>query len=60
VCCASAGAERRGGVLCAGPAYVPVVILQGEKKERFIASDAVTHDGEYLRFGFAGGPECGG
>ena len=22
MCCASAGAERRGGVLCAGPAYV--------------------------------------
>jgi hypothetical protein len=22
VCCASVGAERRGGVLCAGPAYV--------------------------------------
>jgi hypothetical protein len=32
VCCASAGAERRGGVLCAGPAYV--VIPQGKKKKK--------------------------
>jgi hypothetical protein len=30
VCCASAGAERRGGVLCADPAYV--VIPQAKKK----------------------------
>jgi hypothetical protein len=30
--CASAGAERRGGVLCAGPAYV--VIPQAKRKER--------------------------
>jgi hypothetical protein len=32
VCCASAGAERRGGVLCAGPAYV--VIPQAKKKKK--------------------------
>jgi hypothetical protein len=30
VCCASAGAERRGGVLCAGPAYV--VTPQAKRK----------------------------
>jgi hypothetical protein len=30
--CASAGAERRGGVLCAGPAYV--VIPQAKKKKK--------------------------
>jgi hypothetical protein len=32
VCCASAGAERRGGVLCADPAYV--VIPQAKKKKK--------------------------
>jgi hypothetical protein len=32
VCCTSAGAERRGGVLCADPAYV--VIPQEKKKSR--------------------------
>jgi hypothetical protein len=31
VCCASAGAERRGGVLCADPAYV---VIPQEKKEK--------------------------
>ena len=30
--CASAGAERRGGVLCADPAYV--VIPQAKKKRK--------------------------
>jgi hypothetical protein len=30
--CASTGAERRGGGLCAGPAYV--VIPQAKKKEK--------------------------
>jgi hypothetical protein len=30
--CVSAGAERRGGVLCADPAYV--VIPQGKKKKK--------------------------
>jgi hypothetical protein len=38
VCCASAGAERRGGVLCADPAYV--VIPQKEKKEEKKTSPA--------------------
>jgi hypothetical protein len=33
VCCASAGAERRGGVLCADPAYV-VIPQGGEKKKQ--------------------------
>ena len=33
MCCASAGAERRGGVLCADPAYV--VIPQGKKNPRY-------------------------
>jgi hypothetical protein len=32
VCCASAGAERRGGVLCADPAYV--VIPQAKKQNK--------------------------
>jgi hypothetical protein len=32
--CASAGAERRGGVLCADPAYV--VISQAKKKDALL------------------------
>jgi hypothetical protein len=38
VCCASAGAERCGGVLCADPAYV--VIPQAKKKNLKVTTSA--------------------
>jgi hypothetical protein len=33
--CASAGAERRGGVLCAGPAYVVIPQAGGKAQDNW-------------------------